>query len=697
MAEEQMTEEDIKKKREKNAEAVYQALSKKTMTEADKTAVGAVLNEDPNFLLSPEFMAKIAPKDMNRCPQEGYAEYIDVASKQLELTSTVLANLDALQKEGGIGSAKGGKTQVQYLLDEGKLPNGETMGTQTVKNIMYLRAMKKDEAYSDKDAVNSFHESSMNMLRDMYSTGGPYAANPNRRNVTGQKIGDLMNMHLGSEKNPERRVSTVADLKAKPYQTTLTEADADKFKAKDTSKDRKELNVESGRKALTIEQLLEKAYREGLTVEEAGQLKQVEKPKKEADMVNEDGDKNTKKREPSSDKFKDEDIVKYMYEDWFLGGASMLFNKIEDRVLGIIDSACEIAASTKAKRDEMKKEIKDAKIKNAVTQVGNLEDIYEAYNRGKHDVYGAKKDKYDDMFADLKENIGKQNPQWRYQFDPQFIASLNANPEQAKLFTEVGPEAIKAQINILERLDKLSAMATRISMTDQYMRDEKAWLNDKKEPKTNDEMKDELAAGTLAHQKKLQKAIAVISEDTRIMAEIAYAGIQNPTMSKEEFIQSQVNKGVNDFLTEYTEDLKKIEAQQNKEIEEQHFSGRGNKGPDKQIKDGLQILNDRLDTIIQKGEMYKSSEFEREKSAGRVEKTTTLFEEAQKQNAPSVFEAYKGLVDEAEASVKARRAANEDRKQQLAAFKSRLDMRDGQNTVDSRIALMQAEAQGRGA
>ncbi len=111
----------------------------------------------------------------------------------------------------------------------------------------------------------------------------------------------------------------------------------------------------------------------------------------------------------------------------------------------------------------------------------------------------------------------------------------------------------------------------------------------------------------------------------------------------------------------------------------------------------MKILNDRLDTIIQKGEMYKSSEFEREKSAGRVEKTTTLFEEAQKQNAPSVFEAYRGLVDEAEASVKARRDANEDRKQQLAAFKSRLDMRDGQNTVDSKIALMQAAAQGRGA
>ena len=58
-----------------------------------------------------------------------------------------------MYSENIIGRLKNGKTPAQQVLDEGYLPNGETIGTQTIKNITLLRAMRSDEKYPNKDGV----------------------------------------------------------------------------------------------------------------------------------------------------------------------------------------------------------------------------------------------------------------------------------------------------------------------------------------------------------------------------------------------------------------------------------------------------------------------------------------------------------------------------------------------------------------
>ena len=112
-------------------------------------------------------------------------------------------------------------------------------------------------------------------------------------------------------------------------------------------------------KTLTIEQ--EKAKAEDL--------------KKTAGMENADGEKKRKKREASKDKFKDEDVVKYMYEDWFLGALSWLCNKIEDKTLDLIDAAGQKWVDRHNRRVEQKKAFKDARLDAVHKKVKDFDEI----------------------------------------------------------------------------------------------------------------------------------------------------------------------------------------------------------------------------------------------------------------------------------------------------------------------------------
>lgn len=672
VAKEPMTEQEAAKElQEKNATLAFQALSKKEMTEADKAFIADALSNDPNFLISKEFMAKIAPLDMNRCPTaEGeYQGYIAKSAQQLESTSQVLENLNALQQEGKIPVQKNGKTQVQHLIDESRLPNGETLGTQTVKNVMLLKAMQNDPAYPDKKGVSELEFNSGFLLERMYIKD-ELGANPNRRNSMGQKVGELMKSHLDDKKkratlnveSTERKPLTVEQLKAKPYQKTLS---------------RDELKVAQ--------------YRGTLTAEQAEQLKKMDNKDKEAEVKNQPGDWDKPQKRENNDKFKDEDVVKYMYEDWFLGGASWLCNAVENKVLGLIDNAANIFVESANRNRKLAAEIKDENLKNSINLLTDFDQVAAAVKKGKKDAYTAKAQNFGSIFDDLAQNIDSPNPQWKHQFDPKFIQALKADPKRHD-FIKFGKEKILSDMSILQATDELSATITQIEMKDEFMRNIKAWKEDSKTLKTTEQLQAELEQRTIERQKKMLKAVSIITEDTRLIAEIAYESIQNPKLTKEEFIREQVSKSINDFLKEQQEQAKLLAEKQQEEVSKQNLDGRGKKDTDRGIKKGIKTMDSQLDTIISKGKMYEKEEFTDEKSSERIEKKTSLFEEAKAQNVPSVFEKY-GELNALDASViAARRHNNTDRKQQLAAFKERFENRDKKATIDKRIADMQQGA-----
>lgn len=634
---------DMKEK----ANRLFELLSGKDMTAEAKTEVAGVIKENPNILISPEFMEKMALKDMNKCPKDGYDAYIAESSVQLKTTKQVLDNLESMNKEGMLEKAKGGKTQVQYLLDEGRLPNGETLGTQSAKNIISLRAMQKDENYPDKEGIKNLHDESTSLIQGMYANGG-YGANPNRRNANGEKMSDLMERHLG-------------DVKKEPQ------------------------------KPLSREDLEVGAYRGTLTAEQADQLRRMQN-KKEADVNENMGDVKRPEKRKSKDKFTDGDVVKYMYEEWLLAGASWLFNAAEDRILGIIDHACEIAVANASARHRKKREIKDGQLKDAHARVEDFDTMVTAVNNGKNSAYGHKRANFASIFEDLKANLHNPNPKWKHQHNPQFIEALKQDPK-AQEFLETAPAKIDAQIKLLETTDKLAMLMTRLEMTDEFMRSDKAWKNGKQD-KTQDELKDEFNQKSLAKQQLLLKGVSTITEDTRLIAEIAYEGLSNPNMPKEEFVQQQVNKEINSWLEGLTKDTQKLVEKQEKALQDDMFVDRGGKGaPDYGIQSGIKKLNQGIETTINNGRIYDQQEFQDEGSKKRIETVCGLYDEAIAQNTPGVFDKYRDLNQINQNTLDAMKAKNVSRKQALEAMKNRLAARDGK-TFDARVTNYQQAARG---
>ena len=214
------------------ANKLFEMLSQKDMSAETKAAVAGIIKENPDILISKEFMEKMAINDMSKCSKDGYQEYVKQSSDQLATSRQVLDNLHAMHKEGVLDTVKSGKTPVQYLLDEGRLPNGETLGTQSAKNIISLRAMQKDENYPDKEGITNLHNESTSLIQGMYANSG-YGANPNRRNAKGEKMSDLMERHLGNVKKPMSR----EDLEVGAYRGTLTAEQADQLKKLQNKKD----------------------------------------------------------------------------------------------------------------------------------------------------------------------------------------------------------------------------------------------------------------------------------------------------------------------------------------------------------------------------------------------------------------------------------------------------------------------------
>ncbi len=681
----QWTENDaIKHLKEKNAELAYQALSKKEMTQADKAVISAALSNDPDFLIRDEFVAKIAPLDMNKCPKEGCGEYVANASERLQTISQVLENLEKLQNEGVVGNAKGGKTQVQHLLDNGKLPNGETLGTQTVKNIIYLRAVKKDTSYVDKKGVDELESASCSLLEQMYTPNGKYGANRERRNIMGQKVGELMDMHLSDKNASKRKTLTVEELQAKPYQKTLSTEECENIK-----RSRERLAVESAKRPLSREELDVAVYTGTATVEQMAEHKKANS-KNEADVYENNGDDQKHKSERSNDKFKEQDVVQYMYEEWFLAGLSWTFNKVEDKVLGLIDGACDVMTHSAVVQREKNQKIKDEQLRNSQNNISDFKELFDSIKTNRREQYTQKITNYNNIFADIKDNVGKPNPQFKYEYKPEFKAVIQNEPDKMKDFLAVAPGKIKNNIGFLNAVDDIALTVTMLEMTHEYMKSEKAWEQDKS-PKTKEMLQKELEDKALIRQQEILKAIAIISEDTRLIAGIAYEGMQNPNLTREDFIQAKINREVNLYLTTLATDIKNIKENQEENIRDNKLANRGAEGPDAQIGSDIKNFDIQIRKVINSGKMYSDSEFAEEKSSARIETTCSLYEEAGKQNTPSVYEKYKELNEMNQGSIMANRAANNGRKEKLNALKARLESRDGADKLAARISKYQQD------
>ena len=651
MAEERIiTKEDL----EKSSTELFSLLNQKELGDANKQQINAIVENNPGLLDWKDFTARITLPDLMTEYKKGAtpAGLVEKSHKSLETTHQVLNNLYQLKQEGYFPSVE---NPAGLAAGKAWQANGETLATQTIKNITFMDSLEKDARLSTEDRnllQNHNHDEYRVFLRQLYSGENSYNCNPKHRNIKGQKVDDIM---------------------------------------RHVQEDRKTLSVDSQPKTLTVEELKNRAYQGTLTVEQAEQLRKHDDDKKVADMKNIPGDKKKEKHE-SKDKFRDEDVVKYMYEEWFLAGMSYIFNKIEDLTINTINNACNACADRASAHRTAANDARDAKIKEATRKAGTFNHRVSESMDGLSAECNAKTASFKDIIKDLRTNLNNPSPEWKY-YKPEdpFIQQLQGNPAMAEKFLDaVGPE-LENGVKMLETTGKLAMNIAAIEMTDNFMANDLTWRKDGKNNKEylhDDEIQAQFINNSKQTQRKILEAVSVISEDTRLLAELQYSnlpplksGETRPTMQA--FIQQQINKEVNGFIKDLADKSQNASKLQQKNIAKGRFdslTGAMSVTRDSEISRDIKNIHKTIDKKIQNGAVYDNQVFKDEHSKERIQIKTSLYEEAAAENSPrsmqNTFAKMKELNAYNQQTFAAQRQNAAERKKQVEIFKSHLDRRN---------------------
>ena len=631
---------------------LFALLNKEELMENDKMDIDGIVQKNPLLLSWKGFAEKVALPDLMTAymNNESIDTMLEDSSKSIQTAKRVLDNLQKVKADGWLRDVENPTAEVAA----GIAPNGETIGTQLIKNISFLQSLQKEPNVSaEQRAMVKQHNNDecRGFVDKMYDKNG-YGADKNQPNLQNQTPKDLV---------------------------------------KDIVGDRQTLVVESKQevplKTLSIEELNDKAYQGTLTVEQANERRKRLDEKKIADMVSQPGDSKKQKHE-SNDKFKDEDVIKYMYEDWILGGASWLFNKAEDAFLNIVDSAVEICTARAGKRKAEKQTAANERLSAASAKANAFAKMAAKSQTDLGADCAAKSASYDDILNDLSNNLNNPDPHWEYfDKDDEFVKELQANPSKNAEFIEHASEELKNRTQFIESTGKLAMMMTAARMTEEFIGDDGKWRNNG-EYLSDDELKAQFTQKTKDCQKNILKAVAVISEDTRLLSEAAYDNLQGQKPDLTTFTAENTNREVNAFLKQLAGTVKTAVEIQQKDLDEKAFDNFSAKKHDRSVARSIRNADNLIAKKIQNGAVYENSLFEKEHSKERIEAKTGLFEEAMKENSPAglvkTFEYIKQLNQYQAQTNDARLRGVESRKQAVQKFKDKIVKRDP--AVFNRIA-----------
>lgn len=642
----------------KASEDLFTLLNKQELMERDKIDIDDVVKKYPAILEWRDFSAKIALPDLMTMHNQNKSadEILKTSAESLKTTERVLDNLQKVKESGWLSSVD----NPAAVAVAGIAPNGETIGTQTVKNIGFLQALQNEQGLSDEQKAAVKHHNTVEyrgFIDKAYDANG-YGADENQVNMQKQNPKGLMKQFVKDRQN-------------------LTVE----------SSDRKNMMIngkqEAPRKTLTIDELKSLAYLQPLTIDQTNQLRQAEDQKKIADMNNVPGDRKRQNHE-SKDRFKDEDVIKYMYEEWLLGGASWLFNTIEDKILNIVDAAAEIYVDRSRARSSApsadKKIPTGNGLQEAVKKSNTFCDMVSQNLTGLSDDSAGKKVSYDAILSDLSDNLNNPRPNWKYfDKDDEFVKKLQANPTKSAAFLDYASKELGNRTQIIEMSGKLAMMMTSTRMIEEFMGDDRAWRRNG-EYLSDDELKAQFTQKTKDCQKNILKAVAVISEDTRLLSEAAYDNLEGDKPDLKTFTAENTSREINAFLKQLNEATKNAVATQQKDLDDNAFDSFGAKKHDRSVARSLNNVEKLISQKISNGAVYDNSIFKEEHSKERIEAKTGLLEEAIKENSANsmakTFEHMKQLNQYQAQTNDARFRGPESRKQDVQRFKDKIVKRD---------------------
>lgn len=427
------------------------------------------------------------------------------------------------------------------------------------------------------------------------------------------------------------------------------------------------------RKTIVLESreaLREGQYRGTLTADQAKQLEKLEK--KEAELGAMNGERAPKKaKENQHDKFKDEDVVKYMYEEWFLAGLSWCFNKAEDLVLDTVDIACQkfLERNSYSRPSKAANNNASAKVQAKAAELGEITARkFKDIDKG---IEGKRKS-YKEVIDELRGiSSGTINPKDSKYCNPK----EKENDSLFKTIQEDGPDVASKKLDGVEKviggnLDMLRATMKTATLLASIEATNDIDAISKMSKEKCEKFLDERAKQI---QKEIQDALVVVQEDARLQAHIAYDEQPDPKPDYDEFVRKNINETTNGFLSGITERVSQISQHQDKAI-------KLGDGKNSEVSKGIKDLHKDLKNIekygLKLGKDEKLNALTNSKEVMNAQKG--MYAAARDENSGSFVEAgMKMIVAKAQGDLAVRKADVDERKDRLNRVKARLEKANG--------------------
>ena len=585
--------------------ALYDLVVKKDLTDDEKNQIKTIIETSPQILTQKEFTQNFKMTDFafDCAKPEDLPLLIEQNKQNIEALNQALSNL----KEAHVMHNGKNKTAAQFLLDTPVLENGELIGTQLAKNIHFLGTATRDPSVPDNfktELLGDAFSQNEAFYKSLYAEEG-YGANPNARNVSGQKVQKLMLeciliRNKDQKTDEERQRVAEAKKQAKDMHIFLEDVNVQNSSIEtlknqtfmqhpDMSAMRQTLTVEKPRDTVSYETLAEKAYRGTLTVGEKEQFEKMKKQKQEDSMEYKPSlnPHNDQKKE-HKDKFKEQDVIDYMYNEWFLAGLSWLFDKAEDGLDYVLDKLIDNQHERSARRARESHLAKDATAAELMKRVHAFEDITDKCMDDAAKERNARNNTFvtDKILPLLDVDFTKldQNPTQKAELEAKYTPSLiakfmakAAEPDGAKQITDFlkrCPQRFENSFKTNDNIERLAMLQVKHEMINDVMCSTGAWRQRfKKDFKTDEQMRENYNARVAKRKSELAESVSALQADAKLMAEVEWSAIDPADKAKQkEFIDEHILKELNTQIAESSDAKQKEAALAQKELFEATYA-----------------------------------------------------------------------------------------------------------------------------
>lgn len=396
-----------------------------------------ILNDNSGILTSKEFMSKSLP-DVCKNPE-------NLGLVDLDKTLNLVKQINAMEKEGLIAA-----DDAKAFYGAHNPYTGDTIATYAAKNAAAAydkscldRAPKDNFSEQGQTAFAKSAQASADVLNQMKDMGIPMDL-PNSEGKTVNDIAKLSQMKDADGNSPI--------ISGKPLDrenSASVRENIDENGGLEVGGESKEaLKVKVGKEALKVNTKGKKA-------------ENPEDEKNEATVEDEDEEK-AKHGPYDSTPIKEEDIISYMYREWFLASMSWGINGAVNLACDAVDNLCDDFKKRYRKNEKIREEEKDKK-RDDFSKAGKKFLLDGAQEHTSE--YREQSNNTDAYWNDLYENLGKNPPKYKV---------LNPDNPEHKVFLDAinkeyqqDPQACKHKLGSViknrEEFKKLDSSLERLA------------------------------------------------------------------------------------------------------------------------------------------------------------------------------------------------------------------------------------------